>query len=73
MEYRMKRKQFHMTNEDEKILKELAQNKGMSEAEIVRESAEKNLQKKNPLLEMAEKAERNIVDSTGDLSLNLPH
>ncbi|WP_066196107.1 MULTISPECIES: ribbon-helix-helix domain-containing protein [Gracilibacillus] len=70
----MKRKQFHMTNEDEKLLKELAQTKGLSEAEIVRESvreyAVNNLQKKNPLLEMAEEAERYTVNSKGDLSVN---
>lgn len=34
----MKRKQFHMTIEDEKFLKELARSKGLSEAEIVREA-----------------------------------
>lgn len=74
MERPMKRKQFHMTIEDEKTLKDLAKSYGLSEAEIVRESlreyAEKRLKKKNPLLEMAEAAERNAVDSVGDLSMN---
>lgn len=38
MEYPMKRKQFHMSQEDETILKDLAQNKGLSGAKIVREA-----------------------------------
>lgn len=74
MKHQMKRKQFHMTKEDEKVLKDLAQSKGLSEAEIVREAfreyAAKNLQRKNPLLEMAKEAERKTVDSVGDLSVN---
>ena len=77
MEQPMKRKQFHMTKEDEKVLKDLAQSKGLSEAEIVREAvreyAAKNLQKENPLLEMAKEAERNETDSPGDLSMNHDH
>lgn len=77
MKYSMKRKQFHMTIEDEKVLKDLAQSKGLSEAEIVREAvreyAAKNLKKRNPLLEMAEEAERHVVDSARDLSVNHDH
>ncbi|MFD2759920.1 ribbon-helix-helix protein, CopG family [Lentibacillus juripiscarius] len=38
MENPMKRKQFHVTKEDEKVLKDLAQSKGLSETEIVREA-----------------------------------
>jgi len=74
MERPMKRKQFHITIEDEEILKDLAKSKGLSEAEIVRESvreyASKNLKKNNPLLEMAEEAAKNKVGSPGDLSVN---
>lgn len=74
MEHPMKRKQFHMNHENEKILKDLAQSKGLSEAEIVREAvreyASNSLQKENPLLNMAKEAERNTIDSPGDLSVN---
>ncbi|MBW8349859.1 hypothetical protein K0H71_10415 [Bacillus sp. IITD106] len=77
MEQPMKRKQFHITLEDEKVLKDLSQSKGMSEAEIVREAireyAKKNTHKNNPLLEMAIEAERNMIDSPGDLSLRHDH
>jgi hypothetical protein len=74
MENQMKRKQFHITNEDEKILKDLASDKGWSEAEIVREAirayALKESQKNNPLLVMADNAEKYTIDSAGDLSVN---
>lgn len=74
MDHPMKRKQFHMSQVDEKVLKDLAQSKNLSEAEIVREAvreyAAKSLQKENPLLEMAKEAERNAMDSPGDLSVN---
>ncbi|SDJ01793.1 hypothetical protein [Natribacillus halophilus] len=67
MEYHMKRKQFHMTIDNEKVLKELAQSKGLSEAEIVRDSlrayAAQNAEKTNPLLEMAKNAELYEYDS----------
>ncbi|MBP1969344.1 hypothetical protein J2Z83_001448 [Virgibacillus natechei] len=70
----MKRKQFHMSKEDDKLLKDLAQSKGMSEAEVVREAvqeyAAKNSQQLNPLLEMAKEAEQHTVDSANDLSVN---
>ncbi|GIN56806.1 ribbon-helix-helix protein, CopG family [Lederbergia ruris] len=74
MESHMRRKQFHLTKEDEKLLKDLANKKDVSEAEIVREAvreyAAKNLQKSNPLLTMANEAERVMIDSDGDLSVN---
>ncbi|WP_047985649.1 ribbon-helix-helix protein, CopG family [Ornithinibacillus californiensis] len=74
MKESMKRKQFHITVEDEKILKDLAKSTGMSEAEIVREAvreyAEKKKEKRNPLMEMVQEAERNIADTPGDLSVN---
>ncbi|QKY71021.1 ribbon-helix-helix protein, CopG family [Lentibacillus sp. CBA3610] len=74
MEYPMKRKQFHITEQDEKALKDLAQNKGLSEAEIVREAIREytsnNQKKGNPLLEMASKAESYMVESAEDLSVN---
>lgn len=73
----MKRKQFHMTIADEKVLKELAKSKGLSEAEIVREAlreyAANDSKKTNPLLEMAKEAERGTIDSKGDLSVNHDH
>jgi len=54
MENQMKRKQFHITNEDEKILKDLASDKGWSEAEVVREAireyALKEKQKSTPFI-----------------------
>lgn len=74
MENPMKRRQYHITNEDDKIIKDLAASKGWSEAEVVRESireyALKVQQKSNPLLAMADNAEKYSVDSAGDLSVN---
>ncbi|GGK09166.1 hypothetical protein GCM10007063_34530 [Lentibacillus kapialis] len=74
MENSMKRKQYHMTNEDDKIVKDLAACKGWSEAEVVREAirdyALREQQKRNPLLAMADNAEKYSVDSAGDLSIN---
>ena len=74
MENSMKRKQYHMTNEDDKIVKDLAASKGWSEAKVVREAireyALKERQKSNPLLVMADNAEKYSVDSAGDLSVN---
>jgi len=74
MEDAMKRKQFHITNEDDETLKDLASSKGWSEAEVVREAireyALKERQKTNPLLVMADNAEKYAVDSAGDLSVN---
>lgn len=74
MEDSMKRKQFHITKEDEETLKQLASSKGWSEAEIVREAireyALKERQKTNPLLVMADHAEKYNVDSAGDVSVN---
>lgn len=74
MENPMKRRQYHITNEDDKIIKDLAASKGWSEAEVVRESireyALKGQQKSNPLLAMADNAEKYSVDSAGDLSVN---
>ncbi len=71
MDQSMKRRQYHLTEEDERLFKELASQKGCSEAEIVRaairEYALRENQQKNPLLEMAEKAERYSVDSVGDV------
>lgn len=56
------------------LIKELASQKGCSEAEIVRAAIQeyvlKENQQKNPLLEMAEKAERYSIDSAGDVSSN---
>jgi len=72
MKKRMKRKQFHMTVEDEEALKRLSESKGLSEAEIVREAfrdyAAKHLKKENPLLKMAEYAKHDAIDSPHDLS-----
>ncbi|WP_026907278.1 ribbon-helix-helix protein, CopG family [Paucisalibacillus globulus] len=74
MEKPMKRKQFHLTNEDEEILKYIAKTKRMSEAEIVREAireyAAKNAEEKNPLFDMAIGAERDFADTPVDLSVN---
>ena len=73
MDNSMKRKQFHLTHEDDRLLKELASDKGCSEAEIVRDAIrEYALREKpvrNPLLEMAEEAERYSIDSAGDTSV----
>lgn len=72
MEKPMKRKQFHLTEEDDNMLKELAQYKGTSEAEIVREAirdyATKIRKQKNPLLDMVKEAEKHSVDSVEDLA-----
>ncbi|QKY69855.1 hypothetical protein [Lentibacillus sp. CBA3610] len=66
MENPMKRKQYHMTNEDDKTVKDLAASKGWSEAEVVREAIReyslKERQKSNPLLVMADNAEKYSVD-----------
>ncbi|WP_164669911.1 hypothetical protein [Virgibacillus doumboii] len=74
MDNPMKRKQYHLTNEDDKIVKDLAASKGWSEAEVVREAireyALKERQKSNPLLAMADNAEEYSVYSAGDLSAN---
>ncbi len=70
----MKRKQFHITDKDDETLKYLASSKGWSEAEVVREAireyASKERQKTNPLLKMADSAEKYDVDSARDLSVN---
>lgn len=59
MDNSMKRKQFHLTHEDDRLLKELASDKGCSEAEIVRDAIrEYALREKpvrNPLLEWLKK------------------
>lgn len=72
MKERMKRKQFHMTVEDEETLKKLSESKGLSEAEIVREAfrdyAAKHVTKRNSLLKMAEHAKHDDVESPGDLA-----
>ena len=70
----MKRKQFHMTSEDVKMLRELAESSGLSEAEVVREAvreyAAKKAKKVNPLLIMAKEAEKYQSDTSEDLSEN---
>lgn len=70
----MKRKQFHITQDDERILKKLSKDKGMSEAEVVREAIRdyetKHLEQENPLLLMAEEAKKMTVDLPADASVN---
>lgn len=70
----MKRKQFHITQDDERILKALAKDKGMSEAEIVREAIREyetnHVKQENPLLAMAKEAKKVTIDLPSDLSVN---
>jgi hypothetical protein len=53
----MKRKQFHLGNEEERILRQTAEKYGLSEAEIVREAIKeygrKKLKQSNPLSAIA--------------------
>lgn len=74
MNQSMKRKQFHITQDDERILKALAKDKGMSEAEIVREAIREyetnHVKQENPLLAMARKAKELKVDLPSDASVN---
>lgn len=70
----MKRKQFHITQDDERILKEIAKKQGISEAEVVREAIREyeanHLKRKNPLLLMAKEAKKVKVDWPTDASVN---
>ncbi len=70
----MKRKQFHLTVAEEKILYETAKKHNISEAEVVRlairEYAAKNADHHNSLVEMAELAKLHKKDMLTDLSIN---
>ena len=70
----MKRKQFHITQDDERILKKMAKDKGMSEAAVVRDAIreyEVNHSKQdNPLLLMAQEAKVHGIDLPIDASVN---
>lgn len=74
MDQSMKRKQFHITQGDEQILKQLAKDKGISEAEVVREAvreyAANHSKQENPLLSMVKQAKKNTIELPTDLSVN---
>lgn len=50
MDNSMKRKQFHLTHEDDRLLKELASDKGCSEAEIVRDAIREYALREKPVM-----------------------
>ncbi|HEY0826523.1 MAG TPA: hypothetical protein VGE40_00360 [Bacilli bacterium] len=68
----MKRKQFHLTIAEEKILYEAAKRNNVSEAEIVRlaiqEYGKKNLAQENSLVRMGKSAKLEKHDLPKDLS-----
>ncbi|HEU5138762.1 MAG TPA: hypothetical protein VFT51_02220 [Bacillales bacterium] len=70
----MKRKQFHLTSVEERILRDLAKKNGLKEAELVREAireyGEKHMKTENSLLQMAQWAKTEKSDSPGDLSVD---
>lgn len=72
----MKRKQFHLSVREEKILYEISKKKGISEAEVVRmalhELEKKELEpKKNPLMELVELGEKYAADLPDDVPTDL--
>jgi Arc/MetJ-type ribon-helix-helix transcriptional regulator len=70
----MKRKQFHLSALEEKILEQISKTHRISEAEAVRmairELGEKRLTKSNSLIEMSEIAQKENMDAPQDLSTN---
>lgn len=70
----MKRKQFHLSALEEKILAEISKTHSISEAEAVRmairELGEKRLNKSNSLVEMSEIAQKENMDAPRELSLD---
>jgi nitrogenase subunit NifH len=74
MDKNMKRKQFHLSIAEEKIIYEVAKKKNISEAEVVRmairEYGEKNVNQENSLIQMAKAAQLNEMKTHTDLSLH---
>jgi geranylgeranyl pyrophosphate synthase len=69
----LKRKQFHLSPTEEKVLQRLSKETGKSEAEIVREAINEYGKKGgkyiNPLIEMAKAAQNQLEESVKDLSV----
>ncbi|SFQ11293.1 CopG family transcriptional regulator [Salibacterium halotolerans] len=68
----MKRKQFHLSDVEEKMLEQMAEDTGQSEAEVVREAIRqydhKNKKSSNILVDMAKKAEKEGFPGENNLS-----